>query len=142
MSKSKSNRRRRVAPRNSNRRLPTTRSNAAPLNSLDSFLSPSMSLRVYEDRRTFHPDADYRYPASFRYTTPIVVGPTPPIGKSSRQLQSRFNTPPASVAFETPKQVLTCVRRKIRAEVMHATRKAGIKGQKTPRRSVHSDIHC
>lgn len=44
--------------------------------------------------------------------------------------------------FVDPRSVLVCARRKMRREVLHALRKAGKRGQKTPRRNYWSDVHC
>lgn len=124
---------RRVTRSNANRRLPTFPS---PQMDLEDWLN----LRQIEDRRTYHPDGPQRSPRStistYRLTVPNY-GP-PPI---------RSRTPvtdviPAGVAFERPNEVLVCVRRKRRKEVLHALNKTGRGGQKSPRRTPFSDIHC
>jgi len=133
MAKSRSsNRRRRDTRRIAKRSLPTTvsspRSIIQPLQyDLVDWLSQT------EDRRTFHPDGPSR-PARSRFQTFHRLQATPAVDKTAFWSNG--------VAFKAPKDVLVCVRRKMRKEVLHAINNAGKRGQKAPRRSEYSDIHC
>lgn len=96
------------------------------------FLDLGGLLRDVEDRRQFHPEQGAR-PARLisgvrhRLRAPRVRGPRLPIG----------------VAFENPLRVLTCVRRKVRKEVLFAKRKVGRgAAKKMPRWSWRSNIQC
>lgn len=55
-------------------------------------------------------------------------------------IQSIFNAP--TVVFKQLKQVKTCINRSIRKEIMHASGKAGKRGQKKPRFNDSSNIKC
>lgn len=56
-------------------------------------------------------------------------------GKLSRNTTER-------IAFKDRKRVLVCVRRRVRREVLHASRKTGQRGQKRPRWNGWSRIKC
>lgn len=91
-----------------------------------------------EDRRRDHPE----------------VSPDPRTwrGKPAQQVPARvsktYDGRPAKawgqynqLAFSTPREVLICVRRKQRKEVLHAKGKAGGK-VRPPRRGPWSHVHC
>lgn len=135
-------RRRRVTPSNANRRLPTTVTSPRSLPyqyDLEDLIR-SDRLTEIEDRRTYHPEGESR--------------PARSISKRAHRLElakpvvSQWNELPgysgiySPVAFTQPHNVLVCIRRKQRKEVLHALNKAGKAGQKTPRRSAYSDIQC
>jgi len=46
------------------------------------------------------------------------------------------------VVMQSPLKPLICAKRQIRKEVLHAFKKTGKSGQKRPRYTEHSDIHC
>lgn len=95
-------------------------------------------LRPIEDRRTFHPQGETRSARSFRSAHHrLVARPEAP----SVLVQRPYHVGHA-VAFDAPRDVLVCVRRQSRREVLHALRKTGKTGQKRPRRSFFSSISC
>jgi len=90
-----------------------------------------------EDRRTYHPLGFFRPARSFSGADapPVVPAPTP------------RNKPRASIArglkFPVPNEVLVCVRRKQRKEVLHALKKVGRgRGGGRKRRTWWSGISC
>lgn len=91
------------------------------------------TLRDIEDRRTFHPEAQKRPARSLNRSQHKLV------------LPAKKNAPrlPARVAFDAPKQVLICIRRKRRKEVLFAKRKTG-KGARARRHrhNYFSEITC
>lgn len=98
----------------------------------------SLPLTVYEDRRLFHPDPLPAARSFNRRVARIVEHPrnvNVPSRLSGRSFSTRFS-------FDVPADVLVCVRRKIRKEVIHAIGKSGKAGQRPPRRNQWSDIHC
>jgi len=98
-------------------------------------------LSEIEDRRNYHPSGVTSPARSFSRPQHTLVTPGPKnpdrVGNSIRS-----STLPSAVAFQAPTKVLVCVRRHIRKEVLHALQKTGKSGQKRPRRSYYSDIHC
>lgn len=111
--------------------------------SIVSRLSPS--LIDIEDRRTFHPERDFRPARSFSKANHRLVL----ADKVSRTNADRFgrlrafpSQTKAIVAFDAPKKVLVCVRRQRRKEVLHALKKTGKVGQRRPRRNWLSSISC
>jgi len=94
---------------------------------------PSARLRVVQDRRTWFPSL-FRPAASLgrRADTKLIV-PSTSVGSVSRL--------PDKVAFDVPRRVLICVRRKVRKEVIHALGKGG-GGNRKPRRNEFSDVRC
>lgn len=140
MSKKSRNRSRsrRVTTVNANRRLPTTQYDL--INFIEGLPArhPSPSIAI-EDRRTFHPDGEFRNARSYNSSShSLVVGSPAPASHNS----NRFTDVPNSVAFASPDKVMVCVRRNARKEVLHALKKTGKSGQKRPRRSAYSDINC
>lgn len=138
MSKRSRNRSRRVASANAKRSLPRTqfpsRSNQIDLEDY---------LRSIEDRRTYHPEGEFRPARDTSARRHRLTLPTPaPTQLMAAPAPFGFGGPPPGVAFQTPQKVLVCVRRKIRKEVLHALGHSGKSGQKRPRRSAYSDIHC
>lgn len=101
-------------------------------------------LILLEDRRTFHPDGQFRLPAArYRSDTQLV-----PKGRSngsrgkSRSVRSvLYSAPPAAVGFARPDRVAICVRRKTRRQVIFAS---GVGGTKVRRgkRTYKSGFHC
>lgn len=100
---------------------------------------PPIDLRLYEDRRTFHPSA---------FPPAAVIG-----SRAARRLVERPPLRPVDpyrdpfpslrLGFAVPEKVVACVRRKSRREVMFAKnlRHAG-SGARSRRRNSLSDIRC
>ena len=92
----------------------------------------SNTLRQIEDRRTFHPQAEKRPARSINRAQHKLVLHKPNAPKLSHK-----------VAFSAPKNVLICIRRKRRKEVLFAkkqTRKGA--GAKRHRRNYFSEVTC
>lgn len=98
-------------------------------------LRPPSFLTLYEDRRTWAPPIAVRSARSFDRPTRLNISRTSP----ARRL-AKF--PSAGVSFVAPKQVLVCVRRHQRREVLHALHKTGRGGQSQPRWTPWSRVHC
>lgn len=99
--------------------------------------SPARSgqeLRVLEDRRVTHLDTFRPARTARRWTAPVVVAPAKKALRRAPLL--------SGLRFKAPKQVLICVRRGIRKEVLHAKKVAGRRGLKKPRRSAFSGVSC
>lgn len=110
-------------------------------------------MREIEDDRTYHP-----VPAGVRSKTvtgraallgrrflPVLRSPTAVVGLHGPR---RFQVPRARLpvdvpAFRDASRVITCVRRKVRKEVLHALRKTGGGGgRKPPRFRWQSRVRC
>lgn len=123
-----------------NHRLPTFHATPVP------YSSPF--LRQIEDRRFFHPEG-FRAPAqtirSRRSRSLVVSQPSRRALQSATRSTMRSWLPgtlPSGIRFQAPEDVVICVRRSIRREVLHAFRKTGRRGQRKPRFSFHSKIKC
>lgn len=87
------------------------------------------------DLRLFTPDPyisakDLRGRPAYRLDVPRSVSPSP------RRL-------PSGVAFASPQNMMICVRRKTRKQVLHALKKTGAGSRKKiRRRNEWSDIRC
>lgn len=137
MSKSKSrnhSNKRRDIPRIAN-------ATALPFEMPSPRLSPMAYLSEIEDRRRYDPSGGTSPARSVSRPQHTLVLPQP---KNPDRLGNRVRNSqlPSGVAFQSPEKVLVCIRRKMRKEVLHALKKAGKTGQKRPRRSYYSDIHC
>ena len=135
---------RRDTSRITNRRLPDF--NQYDLIDFINSYRPGDSLREVEDRREYHPEGFDRPARSVsRSRHRLVVAPSPiavsPAFSSPQSVGSPVSVP-NGVAFADSDRVLTCVRRSVRKQVLHALGKAGKRGQKKPRRSAYSDIQC
>lgn len=109
-------------------------------------LVPSPLLEL-EDGRQWHPDPE-RSPVMIGGRLARVVVHSRPVvayGKpiyAYRGLPRGFQ-PPVGVKFESPFRVITCLRRKIRREIIFARGKAGSgKKQRMPRRDWKSSVSC
>lgn len=123
----------------SNRRLPVS-SNY----SVTQFYNYRTPLTLFEDRRQWHPEGIYAPARSFSQTRHRLV---PVIGRSPiKQRPGRAWYPGFQgrevIAFRAPQKTLICVRRKIRKEVLHAFRKTGRGGQRSPKFNHYSSISC
>ena len=93
--------------------------------------APRPSLALYEDLRRWHPMRDVR-PAirtTGRVAT-LAVRPT-----------ATFNPMGGLRSFTVPANVVTCVRRKMRREVLFAMGKSG-GGKRRPSRTWRSNVKC
>lgn len=105
------------------------------------------SLRHFEDRRYYFPVKSVEPIRSFGYNSSrIVLRQKPKVLRSSvvsvKPTQKRRNRPVVGFSFSAPREVLICVRRKIRKQVLHALRKTGKVGQRRPRRGFYSSVSC
>lgn len=96
-----------------------------------------VNLALYQDHRSFHPEGPFRAPLSLLgRPRPRIIAPQLPMrsGKRPRLYQ---------LAFQAPDDVIVCVRRKRRKEVLFAKNKAGKSGQQRKRRRTYfSSISC
>lgn len=124
----------------------------SPLEGLTTRLPSRVStlLSDVEDLRLYHPDPE-RGAVTFggRYAS-VTVHNRPVVARSQRLQRWGFNRGlpvglqvPVGVQFAHAFNVLTCVRRKVRREVLHARKKTG-RGVKRrqPRRTWRSAIWC
>lgn len=97
-------------------------------------------LSEIEDRRSYHPLGAARPPI---YST----GSLKVKDRSPSKLQRRFGFSPRSqtkgvLTFANPSNVVLCVRRKTRREVLFATRRNGAGGRRPRRRNWTTQISC
>lgn len=138
------NRDRRVTSDNSNRRLPVTVLNTPSLT--------SQPLRLYEDRRYWHPEGKTYAPArSFsqsRHRLRVFEQRTNQLQRrntrvsSTNYMRAMWQSVPHQIGFVRPNRVLICARRQIRKQVLFASRKTGKRGQRRPRFNWYSKIRC
>lgn len=112
---------------------------------------PLADLREVEDFREWHPDPDHGAVTLGGNWARVVVHPRPFVARSKpiyawRGLPVGLQ-PPVGLKFESPLKVVTCVRRKVRREVIHALAK--LRKKKKPgrggakhRRTWRSEIKC
>lgn len=117
----------------------------APLPIARSF--PSLSLSMFEDRRAWGPDPERGAVTFGGQYARVVVHSRPVIARSNSVFTARGYPVgvqvPVGVRFESPFKVITCVRRKVRRQIMFAKRKAGYgQKQRKPRRNWRSDVSC
>ncbi|AZL82993.1 hypothetical protein [Apis mellifera associated microvirus 52] len=133
----------------SNRRLRSTTTTthfsstpAIDLNRLAALLSPPSLQNNYSTRRTARV-----------YAPPRTTTPSQPPRAQQRRLRSntslstgvwhQVGSPVRKPSDEhKPDEALVCVSRSERREVLHALRKTGKTGQKSPKFSRASKIHC
>ena len=112
---------------NPNRRLPLERVTRSP-----------SYLQKLEDRRTFHPEKNYR-PLSHVRNAAKLIAVDRTYSNNKRPIPSHTK---ARIAFADPKRIALCIRRQKRKEVLHALNKTGKIGQKKPQRNEYSSISC
>lgn len=108
----------------------------------------TIDLRVFEDRRAFHPDPFIRPAFALpRSASRLVVHPN--VNKSNTPTHTvgppLRGSIPHRIGFEVPRQVVLCLRRKRRREIMHALGKAGRGGVgrgRKRRTNEFSEIGC
>ena len=116
---------RRVLHKNTNRRLPSLRTNVIK----------SLLLNTIQDSRRFSPSTfRNRYDL---FGKRIIAKP---IIFSTYDSSGRYD--PLSLKFSLPRSAVTCVRRRVRREVLFANRKAGKVGQRPPKFNSDSTIYC
>lgn len=100
-------------------------------------------LTLYEDRRTYHPDGQFRWPAASPRAAAQVVARPARVTRSSvgGHYSFRPKQTKAVLAFAAPHKVAVCVRRQVRKEVLFAHGVGGGKVRK-PRRNAYSKLHC
>lgn len=123
----------RGAHRTATRRVPPVRSVATQRFALPRY----QDYIPVSDRRTFHPEGDYR-PITSIYGTRVRVQPM------ARPSEARAGATvvPSALGFVDPARVLICVRRKTRKRVLHALGIAGGTGFKIPKFNWTSGISC
>lgn len=125
MAKKKSRRRKLHAPRDTSV-YRQTRSALRVLSSPRSLVLSPLRLIPLGDGRFFHP--------SPKLTRPFAASP---------RSASRLIVKGIGVQFADPRRVVTCVRRKIRREVLFALGVGGQGGRKNkPRKTAGSEISC
>lgn len=103
------------------------------------------------DRRVFHPAPDFHRPVVrlngvqrhrlvARPTVPAINPVNPKVARA--RARRDMAGPTNRVAFDRPQEVLLCVRRKSRKEVLHARGVAGRRGIKKYRRNANSSVGC
>lgn len=96
-----------------------------------SALSRSGQLLQIEDRRRFSPLSYDPMPVTRRRVAKVVVKPRKPMVKAKR-----------GFFFSSPAQVIMCVRRKVRREVLNALGVAGGVVSRRRRRNAFSSVRC
>ncbi|AZL82999.1 hypothetical protein [Apis mellifera associated microvirus 43] len=97
-----------------------------------------VDLRIFEDRRTYHPAPAERPALSFG-GRPVQLKPAYNRNRVSRSGGSLL-TSALSYAFRAPPNVLICVRRKMRRQVLLAKGKGG--ANRRGRKNSFSDVRC
>lgn len=105
----------------------------------DLLRGPAALLNV-SDGRTFDP-TDFGRGTNKRYRAPVLLsGARAPLVHRGSALRY---SPPHRIGFAAPAAVVTCVRRKVRRQVLHALRRTGKgSGHGKKRRTPLSNIHC
>lgn len=103
---------------------------------------PPTNLRILEDRREWNPLLEEAPAAVFFEREARRVVPTRPRVSRPSQARSIEELLPHGLQFNVPEEVLVCVRRKRRREVLFATRRYGRNGAKRYRRNRFSEVSC
>lgn len=103
--------------------------------------SPLSSLPVLEveDRRTFHPERDFRPSRSLSGNAITVSGDNVNKVRTTRR-GPKYLPPGGRHLFVAPRGVAICVRRKQRREVLFAKRRTRAGGAK--RKNFYSNVRC
>lgn len=102
-----------------------------------SYTTNNFALSLIEDRRT-------HYPGLKPYNRPVqqmTVGKPARLHLVDKPYKAPSQTK-ATIAFQDPKKLPICIRRKTRAQVLHAKGVAGSKNLKKPTRNEWSDVSC
>lgn len=137
--------------RSGSRQTATRDANAISNDALSSLLSPAPALSPLlevEDARAWHPDPEQGALTIGGRFARVVVHKRPIIARS-KPIWAWRGLPvgpqvPVGLRFESPLKVVTCLRRKIRREVIFALNRGGKGGGKKakPRRTWRSGIRC
>lgn len=120
----------------SRRRSADTSPRIANLGLLRRFELPD--LRLFEDRRSFYPEAVRPARGLFSWSSDVIVAEN----KNRSQRRADMNLP-FRLAFRVPRDTFICVRRKQRREVLFARRRTGKGARASVRhRSDYSDVRC
>lgn len=103
-------------------------------------LSPP-PLRFVQDDRTWNPNASPYEPSRTLFGNPGRVTVYPTRQKPVNGRPADLYWPSTEIGYHKPDQVVTCVRRQQRREVLHAKGKAGGKVRRNPR-SPKSNVRC
>lgn len=104
-------------------------------------------LEAVEDARQWHPDPGHGALTIGGRFARVVVHKRPIVARANTLFSPRsypvgFQVP-VGLRFESPLKVVTCLRRKVRRNIMFAKRKAGFgKKQRMPRRTWRSNVSC
>lgn len=109
-------------------------------------------VELYYDRRLFKPDESTRPPTAKKPLYARVALQVIHVRQKRRQFHAKLQTfnplyharsaIRTRLGFSVPRRLEVCIRRGIRKEVIHATRKAGKAGQRKPVRNFWSAISC
>lgn len=102
---------------------------------------PAPDLREIEDRRLFHPGSKAPGTLSSQRTRLRTYPRTSQARGRPYEPFKAFQTVPHRIGFSRPRDVLVCVRRKARREVLHALGRTGGR-MRPPRFTEYSTIHC
>lgn len=116
-------------------------------------ITPRPAIPIDLDRRLFRPDESTRPPTTHSSLASRVVLKIITVRQKRRQFHAKidkytnpFHYPKTylrtRLGFSVSRRVETCIRRKIRKEVIFAKRKNGKGGQRKPRRNFWSAIAC
>ena len=99
-----------------------------------------ISMTLPGDRRTFHPAPTFSRPAfsKFQRSATRLVMPNP----VQRAALMNKRASGWATAFDKPRDVMVCVRRKIRREVIHALGLGGAAGMVPRKRNPFSGVSC
>jgi len=100
----------------------------------DSLVADRRHIQLYQDLRSFHPAGPLRALAAFSSGDGQVVDRS--VVRPRGRLAPYFS---GHVGFSDPTRVFVCIRRKVRREVLMATRRG--RGGRS-RRNWRSDIRC
>lgn len=112
----------------------------AKSNDLRSALGFTLDRSFVESRRTL--------PQEERYISTTAPLPSRPVQREEQRHLAKKTTPSPlelyQAGFAAPdiQRATICAKRAARKEILHAFNKTGKVGQKKPRRSPNSDIHC
>jgi len=99
------------------------------------YTKPRVDLRLFEDRRVFHPN---------RFISPArSIGPRSDARLVVNDVKPQTSLLSAAVRFNEPRRGLICIRRNARKEVLHALGRVGAgSGRSKKRRNQFSDVSC
>lgn len=99
-------------------------------------------IRRIDDKRQFRPGGVSSRRGITRSSTALVSGSGVRRPQKAVRSFQGYQSPPHQIGFSRPQEVSLCVRRRTRREVMHATGRAGRRGQKRAKWKPDSRISC